>query len=145
MGSVPVPRTRDSSPQWNTVKVLDQPKVVDCLRAISNLRKLGENWDGYGSPRIGNSALSAAEDIVLQAPLEDVSAPHICPVSGGSVGFHWRAGNRELELTVHDNGTIEYLAIPDRDTEDESSIEEGVLSRGCAGDVVRWLHWLVEV
>jgi hypothetical protein len=137
-------RERERRQQWSRVNILEKPRMLECLRMVADLTRLDANWDGHGSAKIQSAALSTAVGIMLQAPLEYLPMPHVCPVSGGSVGLHWRAGERELELTVLGNGAIEYLAVPGQRLEDEASIEEGTLSPGCAGDVGRWLQWLIE-
>ncbi len=143
-GSLVMPRERERRQQWSRVRTLEKPRLLECLRMVTDLSKLDQNWDGHDSGRIQGAALSAAIDIVLHAPLEYLSVPHVCPVSGGAVGLHWRAGERELELTVLGNGAIEYLAVPGQTPGDERAIEEGVLSPGCADEVRRWLQWLIE-
>lgn len=143
-GSLVMPRKREGRQQWSTVNILEKPRVLECLRLVAGLTRLDANWDGHGSAKIQTTALTTAVGIVLQAPLEYLSIPHVCPVSGGSVGLHWRAGERELELTILGNGAIEYLAVPGQRPEDEASIVEGTLSPECAGDVGRWLQWLIE-
>lgn len=138
------PDERTYREQWTAVRVLERPRVMECLRIISDLGALPPNWDGYGSPGIARRAVSVAAQIVFEAPLEYLSTPHVCPVSGGAVGLHWTAGRKELELTILPNGAVEYLAVPGQQTDGEPPAEEGVLNPGREGDVRRWMQWLIE-
>lgn len=44
-----------------------------------------------------------------QSPLELMPEPSVSPVSGGGLGFHWRADARDLEIEILPDGRVEYL------------------------------------
>ncbi len=120
------------------------PWILQSLGMIDRLENLRENWDGYGSSRIQPGALAAARKLVASVGLQDLPTPHVCPVSGGCVGLAWQVRNKELELTVHPNGSIEYLVVRGPNLEREDSMQEGVLPAECYDDVKKWMEWLLN-
>jgi hypothetical protein len=116
--------------QWIPVIVLDDTPawVLGSLRGLDEMTELTDNWDGYGSPRIAPQAITSAKRLVASFAFGELAAPHVSPVSGGAVGLHWRAGNRELELTVLPDGQVEYLEVLDQDLEREYAMSSGVLA-----------------
>ena len=98
--------------QWSKVTFLfAAPWVLDALDKIASLARLSCNWDGYGSPQIDTRAIAAARRFVASVAFESLPRPHVAPVLGGSVGLHWRCGDRELEFTFQPNGEVEFLRV----------------------------------
>jgi len=85
------------------------PGLVDALRTISDLRRLDDNWDTYGSPRIQHAAVERAVQVLRAADREDPPPPRVVPVSGGGLQIGWAAGARELEIEMLPDGSIEFL------------------------------------
>jgi hypothetical protein len=137
---------RSTRRQWSRVTFLDTtpPWVLESLTALDKMTELGDNWDGYGSPRIQPGALISARKLIASVELQDLPAPHACPVSGGHVGLHWRVGSRELELTVLPDAQIEYLKVLDQDLEREDSMQAGVLAAEHSAELERMLTWLIR-
>jgi len=133
--------------QWSTVTFLDAmaPWVLETLSRIDELKGLGDNWDGYGSPRIQTRALTQAIKLVVSLDLQDLPAPVVSPVAGGAIGFHWRVGTRELELTFLPNEQIEYLKVLDQDLERDDALQAGVLPPNRGPEVGRMLNWLIAL
>jgi hypothetical protein len=135
------PRTRRRRPsQWSEIKFLEDfsPWVLQCLRKISTLSTLPENWDSYGSRRIQSPAISKAIKFMSEAPVGRVPEPSVSPVSGGGIGFHWQVGDRDLEIEFLADGTAEFLKTIRSNPE---KTEEGVLSD--FGDTGLW-QWLAR-
>ncbi len=87
------------------------PRFVDALRTISNLMRLPDNWDSYGSPRIKQVAVQGAVEVLIAADGEDPPPPRIVPISGGGLQIEWGAGVRELEIEMLPDGSIEFLKV----------------------------------
>ena len=128
-------KRRRPTPQWSEIKLLEQisPWVIDCLRRIASFAELEEGWDSYGSSRIQPAAVMAATKFISEIPVERVPEPSVSPVAGGGIGFHWRVGDRDLEIEFLPNGTAEYLK-----TRGKTS-DEGILSDFSDRSLWRWL------
>jgi len=133
--------------QWSSVTFLDAiaPWVLETLSRIEELKGLGDNWDGYGSPRIQPATLAQARRLAVSVGMQELPAPFVSPVSGGAIGFHWRVGRRELELTVLPNEQIEYLKVLDQDLEREDAMQAGVLPPNRGSEVGTMLNWLIAL
>jgi hypothetical protein len=130
--------------QWGKVTSLSTaaPWVLNVLDGIEDLAWLPENWDGYGSPRIDPRAMAATRRFVANIAFDGLPLPHISPVLGGSVGLHWRCGDRELEFTFHPDGEIEFLKIFAADLERDENMETGTLRHEPHTAGLKLLLWL---
>jgi len=130
--------------QWSKVTFLfAAPWVLEALDIIAALGNLPPNWDGYGSPRIDVRARDAARRFVASVALPSLPPPHISPVLGGSVGLHWRCGDRELEFTVQPDGGIEFLKVLGAELDRDENMEEGTLRHEPETAGLKMLLWMV--
>lgn len=136
---------RPAQSQWSKVTplVFAAPWVLDALYRIDRLASLPANWDGYGSPRIDARAIAAARRLVANVAFDSLPFPHIVPVLGGSVGLHWRCGDREIEFTFHPDGTVGFLKVLGADLDREENLEEGTLRRDQETAGLKLLLWMV--
>jgi len=134
---------KPAATQWSEVKTLCAPWVLDGLSRIEALGRLAPNWDGYGSPRIDARAIIAARRFVANVAFEDLPLPHVSPVLGGSVGLHWRSGERELEFTFHPDGEIEFLKVLGGDLDRDENMETGTLRHEPETAGLKLLLWMV--
>jgi len=130
-----------NSLQWNAVvpfeRAADWQKRA--IRSLTSLRKLGANWDGYGSPPLRESALQWGADLIWSIPYE-IRPPGFAPESGGAVQIDFRGDDgRELELHVQQNGSVEFLKI-----ENGKSIEEGEFSQRDVSRALSLITWLTR-
>lgn len=121
---------------WNEVLPLtDLPSMlVDRLRELS---LLGDDWDGYGSPRITEPAKQTAVNM-LSSMQSYATMPNmqLDPVTGGGLQFAWEIGTRGLEIEILPNGAVEYLVA------DGDDMVEGALNDSAT--LVRLLRWLLR-
>ncbi len=82
------------------------PGFIDALRTISDLVRLGDNWDSYGSPCIQQAAVERAVQVLCAADREDPPPPRVCAGLG-----RWAAGARELEIEILPDGSTEFLEV----------------------------------
>jgi hypothetical protein len=130
--------------QWGRVTSLfAAPWVLEALDGIAGLARLPRNWDGYGSPQIDTRAIAAARRFVAGVAFDSLPFPHIAPVLGGSVGLHWRCGDRELEFTFQPDGAVEFLKVMGPDLDREESMEDGTLRRETETAGLKLLLWMV--
>ena len=91
-------RLQGTDLQWDRVTPWsDAPQwLMPALQALVRLAGLANNWDGYGSPPLGLTALRAAHRLVLdtleQLPLP---APQVSPVTGAASALpgNWILGS----------------------------------------------------
>jgi len=100
------------SPKW-TKEVstfgLSQWKI-EAISQTLKLERLPTDWDSYGSPPPSNELADFCIDWLLKSiPFNDLPSPNVVPVSGGGIQFEWSLSDRELELEVLPNYTIEFL------------------------------------
>lgn len=127
-----------SSLVWNSVKRYEDGTswLPEAREEISQLEELKQDWDSYGSLPIQTVAVKNSIRFMFELPPGLVPAPHISPTPGGGIGFHWRIGDRDLEIEFMPNGSIEFLkSWPGGDRESE----EGVIQDAREYSVVRWL------
>jgi len=141
----PTPRLQGpAQSQWSKVTSLSTaaPWVLNALDSIEDLARLPHNWDGYGSPRIDPKAIAAARRFVANVAFDGLPLPHIAPVLGGSVGLHWRCGDRELEFTFHPNGEVEFLRVLGADLDRDENMETGTLRHEPDTAGLKFLLWM---
>ncbi len=90
--------------------------VLASLRRIAELMRLPDNWDSYGSIPIQPAAARRAIQVLLAAETEFPPPPRIVPVSGGGLQIEWAYGNRELEIEMLPDGSVEFLLAGDEQT-----------------------------
>jgi len=116
------------------------------LEEVAKLARLPENWDGYGSPPLAEHAVRTTIDLLRAVEGNEVSAPHLCPVTGGGLGILWQAATRRLEIEVVPDGSIEYAALA-REEGAEHAVQEGCVAAGRSDEVrhllKRLIGWLV--
>ena len=92
---------------------------------IRRLSNLPSNWDSYGASPPNQQSLRAAESFIKGLSLYvGVLKPEVSLTANGNAAFlwEWQEGNRNLDLEVLANGTINYAYVEE---EDESRDQEG--------------------
>lgn len=102
-----------AGPQWDGVTPLAQasPWLLSALRKVAELANLPEGWNGYGSPQIQQPAVERVSNVLDCLSALDLPTPQIFPVSGGGIQIELRQDQRELEIEVLPDGSIEYLLV----------------------------------
>jgi len=107
--------------------------LPDAQKELQTLKDLPENWDSYGSPKLTNEASKRAAGLLHELACFGMPKPDLFPVSGGGLQLEWQRENRELEIEVLPDGSIEYLKVfPD------GKMEEG---KAIAADVLTLAQW----
>ena len=110
---------------------------LSAIKKVLGYRNLAENWDSYGSPTFGNVAIRSAIDFLLAIPYLGLATPRIVPVSGGGVQFDWINGQRELEIEVRPDGSIDILKVENGIPLDDET--EELYSRPSIQQMFAWL------
>lgn len=109
-GVRPWRREDDQGGQWSPVRTLDvNDWFKEAIDRISGLGKLQGNWDTFGSRRVSGRAISKAKFLLSNLDVEDLPRPHIAALPDGGVGFHWRIADRDLEIEIDPEGSMQYL------------------------------------
>lgn len=120
-----LPRVERSISQWDQpvpAYGLSQWKI-DSIVDVLRLGKLQQDWDSYGSSPPSLQVLDVAIDLVRSTPFDDLPRPHIVPISGGGVQLEWRISQREVEVVVLPDRSMEYLKIERGEPLDDGKIE----------------------
>lgn len=115
-------------------KSLDRSWLAQAVQKIAELSALPENWDGYGSRSIQQTAVEQASSLLPGLASFNLPAPQIFPVPGGGIQLEFQQEARELEIEILPDGSMEYLTMN----------EEGQMSEGFVlpADIYRLAHWL---
>ena len=101
------------------------------LTVLKLTQRLEPNWDSYGAVKPPAGAI--ARSFVLLWNLnehfinvgESLPEPFVAPVPDGRIQFEWDAGNIEFEVTIDEQGEMEYLLS---ETNSEEHFQEGIVS-----------------
>jgi hypothetical protein len=109
---------------------------LNSIKKVLSYKSLNQNWDSYGSPGLAKCTVQAALSFLIDIPFSSLPMPRIVPVSGGGLQFEWVSGERELEVEVRPEGSIEILKVVNGlplDDEGESIV---------ASDIKPIFYWL---
>jgi hypothetical protein len=124
----------EKDPTYNQIISSWIDKAIDDLR---QLKKLSDNWDSYGSPKISIEVIQIAEDFLRNLEYEPLDPPFVVPVSGGSLQLEWQKGNRELEIEFINSSTINYLKVVNDQPLDEGNYY--IKNNKKTFSLIRWL------
>lgn len=111
--------------------------------SLDRLAELPTNWDGYGSPPIGKSALQSARRLIEALDSFSMPMPEVRPVSGGGIQFEWRKAERELEVEILPDGSGSYLAVEREPASGRESANEQALPLDQPGFGYELATWLL--
>jgi hypothetical protein len=84
----------------------------NALKSIAALGRLGNNWDGYGSPPPSEWARNWAAEVVLRTRLGNLAPPEFGPESGGVLQMDWWSGHiREIELHIEGRQRVVFVKV----------------------------------
>src|SRR2546427_5293119 len=100
-----------TSPQWIEVVLIGGCSLWQArtIRRIYELLLLPRNWDSYGSPPPTRVAANRAIQVIRGINPDSFLSPRVIPVPGGGVQLEWSFGEREVEIEIDDDGSVEYL------------------------------------
>jgi hypothetical protein len=81
------------------------------IQKVNNLSRLQPNWDAQGSQAPTWGIRQAAIDLLLRVPVSPLPTPSVVPVSGGGYHFEWTVGDRELEISIEHDFSVEALRV----------------------------------
>jgi hypothetical protein len=86
--------------------------LPSAVRALRELLRLPDNWDGFGGPAPDAAIVDSAERVL--ALLHDMvpprlSTPFVCPISGGGLQVEWTSDTKHLEIEFVTQSEVEFL------------------------------------
>lgn len=122
-----------------TLPKFDDPLAVKTVvEKIAELARLSENWDSYGSRPIQPAAIEKTIELLRELSKFDLPLPQIFPVPGGGIQLEWQNAERELEIELLSDGSVEFLIV-----DEEGEMREGQISPYSSAEIYRLVHWLL--
>jgi hypothetical protein len=109
--------------------------LMSALSTLLHIQRLPVGWDGRHSPALRLDAFQAAAKVLVRVCGQRVALPAIGPVPGGGLQLEWHIGNRELEIEILPDGSLEFLTA-EGVQEEEGSLS---LSDRKVVELVRWV------
>jgi hypothetical protein len=136
---------RSGNVQWNSVTPLEGVNqwLRSAQRRLTALTRLRADWDGYGSPPVQAGVIARAADLLVVLAKLDLPNPELFPVPGGGLQLEFRQDNRELEIEILPDSSIEYLLV-----ENGTDMREGAVRSepdyfsGVIGEIPLLAFWL---
>lgn len=94
---------------------------LELERRLKEFNQLTEGWDSYGSKAISHTAVERSIVLLqdLYAYFKEVGKTlpeaFVAPVPDGRVQIEWSGDEKEIEVTVDEKGSIEYLLFSSDD------------------------------
>jgi hypothetical protein len=118
--------------------------VDDARRALAKLAILPDNWDGQESPSIQGEVIALAFKILTEIESYDLPTAHIGPVPGSGIGIEWRYGDRDLNLEILPDGSLEFLKAQKTSSGfDLDQMVEGQIQSDRLNEVRALIRWLM--
>jgi hypothetical protein len=116
---------RDGVPQ-------DQWWARSVERAVNELFKLPDGWDGPKSAQVSDLAATSALSVLAQLLVASGTRllPQLFPLHDGGIQAEWRAAGDDIEVEVDRDGRV-HIILENRDGE---VIDEGPLGRSAEHD-----------
>lgn len=108
---------------------------IEALKGVYKARALPSNWDNEGGEPPSEQVVHFAKAIITFLPFEDLQIPFVVPTSCGGIQFEWSEGQRELELEILPDCSLEFLKV-----ENGRPVEEGPIAIPQVYSLFKWFH-----
>lgn len=113
--------------------------VLEAAKKLENLGRLCTGWDSYGGVPLKQGAKNLTVRVLRLLCTDELPVPAVVLGSGGTVQLEWRARDKELEVELRDNDTMEFVKVsPGGD------IEEGEARTDLPARLHDLSHWLLH-
>jgi hypothetical protein len=112
--------------------------VVEAAKKLEALGRFRTGWDSYGGLPLQRGAKRLTRDVLGWLRKDDLPVPAVVLGSGGSVQLEWRAKEKELEVELRDNNTIEFVKVSPT-----GDIEEGQAAADLPGQLRDLTDWFL--
>ena len=94
---------------WSRSDGADFPAPISAaFERLETFAALAPNWDSYGGKPLKPSAVPTIIALIFEGHSR-CAVPEIHPLSGGGVSLAWHRGDRDLEVQVSADGTVDAL------------------------------------
>jgi hypothetical protein len=129
--------------QWTPVITLAEPTtktawLKEVGRKLRVIQSAGADWDNEDGEPIKPAIISIASELLVPLANLNMPVPRIAPVLGGGIQFEWSLGERELEIEIMPDGSVEYLIARENGT-----VQEGELPGLPIAEVLAHARWLL--
>jgi hypothetical protein len=119
------------------VTPIDRPELAAAFRRLWSLKNLKENWNSYGAAAVDDAALRSAHTLLGVAGNLRTLPVAIIPTARGGVQLEWKLPDRELEVEVLPDQTVQVLLVEG----EQESEQEGISVERLTTEVLfRLLH-----
>jgi len=108
---------------------------IAALKGVYKVRALRSNWDNEGGEPPSRQIVNFAKTLIASLPYEDLQIPFVVPTSCGGIQFEWSEGQKELELEILPDCSLEFLKV-----ENGSPFDEGPVALPQVYSLFKWLH-----
>jgi hypothetical protein len=113
--------------------------VLEAAKKLEALGRLRAGWDSYGGGPLKQGAKNLTVRVLGLLRTDELPVPAVVLGPGGTVQLEWRAKDKELEVELRDNDTIEYVKVcPSGD------IEEGEAAADLPARLHDLSHWFLH-
>jgi len=129
---VNLPRQDWAPPLWEMpIGTAFTQQFVDSLAKLRSMQGLEQGWDSYDATPI--SQIAVAQSLTLLWDVftyfisvgDRIPQPFVAPVPDGRVQVEWESAIGDIEVTIDENGRIEYLLC---EGDDLSTCNEGTVA-----------------
>lgn len=114
----------------------------DSIARLRELALLQPDWDSYGSPSLHPIAVEGAQYLLVVGDAAGAPAPYIGPATGGGVFLQWNGDDRELEMYVWPDGSVEW--VTEEGSAGAAELEEGTAHHSGDSVLPRLFQWLAR-
>lgn len=130
-------RSVEPSSQWvggSSVLYLNDWQIA-AMKGIYKVQALEPNWDNEGGEPPSQEVVSFAKAIITSLPFEDLQISSVFPTPCGGIQFEWSEGQKELELEILPDCSLEFLKV-----ENGRPAGEGPIAISQVNSLFKWLH-----
>jgi len=120
------------------LSAVDAQWVVEAARKLEALGHLRANWDSYGGKPLNQGIKKFTVQVLKSLRNEDLPIPAVVLGSGGTIQLEWHVKQKELEVELRDDNTIEFMKVLQNGDTTEGEARDNVAAalRGLS----RWLQ-----
>lgn len=113
--------------------------VIEAAKKLEALARFRKGWDSYGGLPLKPRAKELTLQVLRWLRKDELPVPAVALVSGGTVQLEWRIKEKELEVELRDNDTIEFVKV-----NSDGGIEEGEAEKDLSSELHNLTSWLLH-
>jgi len=110
--------------------------MFEAAKKLEDIGRLRAGWDSYGGVPLKLGSKDLTIRILRCLRTLDLPVPRVVLGSGGTVQLEWRTKDRELDVELRDNNSIEFVKVSPCGDIEEGEADCDVSTK--VQDLVRW-------